>query len=185
MTNEELSALIKKNPIPFACGVVALAIGVGFYFRSGDIPAAEAELAQKSAEAEKYALNLKYSAQLKEQFEALTLANKNIDGRLVRASQQGVNTQFFYKLERETGVKLVSFGQSPTAPPAKGTKAAYIHVGFNVSVQGTLPQIMDFLRQLESGAHFVRVLTATCNVNAAQRQGPLTLTLTLQMLGLP
>ena len=185
MTNEELYAFVKKNPIPVACAVLTVAIGVAFYLRSGDMPAAEAELAQKSAEAERYALNIKYSAQLKEQLEALATANKNVEGRLVRASQQGVNTQYFYKLERETGVKLVSFGRSPAAPPVKGSKAAFTPVAFNVGVQGTLPQILDFLRQLESGTHYVRVLTANCNVNSTARNSPLTLSLTLEMLGLP
>jgi hypothetical protein len=185
MTKDELVALIKKNPISIACGVVVVAVGLGFYFRSGDISAAEALLAEKSAQAEKYSLNIKYSAQLKEQFETLTLANRNVDGRLMRASQQGVNTQYFYKLERETGVKLMSFGQSPTSPPAKGSKAAYVPVTFNVAVQGTMAQVLDFLRQLEGGTHFVRTLTASCNTNAATRQGPLTLNLSVQMLGLP
>lgn len=184
MTNEQLIALVKKNPIPVACGALALLVAVGLYFRSGAIAEAEAELTQKSAEAEKYALNIKYAAQLKEQHEALIAANKNIDGRLTRASQQGVNTQFFYKLERETGVKLVSFAQSPTAP-TKAPKAAFTPVPFSVAVQGTLPQILDFLRQLEGGTHYCRVLTANCSTPAASRGGPLTLSLTLELLGLP
>jgi hypothetical protein len=185
MTNEELQAFVKKNPLPVACAVLTIAIGVAFYFRSGDIPAAEVELAQKSAEAERYALNIKYSAQLKEQLEALVAANKNVEGRLARASQQGVNTQYFYKLERETGVKLVSFGQSPSAPPVKGSKAAFMPVVFNVGVQGSLPQILDFVRQLEGGTHYVRVLTANCNIANTARSGPLTLSLTIELLGLP
>lgn len=185
MTNDEVYAFIKKNPIPVACAVITLALGALYYFRSGDYPAAEATLAEKSAEAEKYALNIKYSAQLKDQLEALVAANKNVEARLTRASQQGINTQYFYKLERETGVKLVSFGQSPSAAPAKGSKAAFIPVPFNVGVQGTLPQLLDFLRQLEGGTHFVRVLAANCNVANTARSGPLTLSLTLEMLGLP
>ena len=185
MTNEEFSAIVKKNPVPVACVVLTLLVGIAYYFRSGNLPEAEADLAQKSAQSEQYALNIKYSAQLKEQVDALIAANKNIEGRLARASQQGVNTQYFYKLERETGVKLVSFGQSPPAPPAKGSKAAFIPVTFNVGVQGTMPQILDFLRQLEGGTHYVRILTANCNVNSAARNGPLTLSLSLEMLGLP
>lgn len=184
MTNDELKALIKKNPVPFACGVIAVAVAVGLYIRSGDIPAAEADLAQKSATAEKYALNITYSAQLKDQHESLVAANKQIEGRLTRASQQGINTQYFYKLERETGVKLVTFGQSAGAP-AKTAKASFVPIGFNVAVQGTLPQVLDFLRKLESGTHYCRVLTANCSANAASRSAPLTLSLTLELLGLP
>lgn len=184
MTNEEFLTLVKKNPIPVACGVLTLLIAVGFYFRSGDFPAAEAELAQKSAEAERYALNIKASAQLKEQHEALVAANKVIESRLTRASQQGVNTQYFYKLERETGVKLISFAQL-NAAPVKGSKSAFLPVTFNVAVQGTFPQVLDFLRQLEGGTHYVRVLNANCTGNPAVRTAPLTLALTLEMLGLP
>lgn len=184
MTNEELFAYIKKNPIPVACGVLIVLIGLGFYFRSGTFPEEEATLGVKSGEADKYTLNITNSAQLKEQLDALIAANKTIQGRLTRASEQGVNSQYFYKLQRETGVKLVSFSQSP-AGSAKGSKAAYIPVGFNVSVQGTLPQILDFLRQLEGGTHYVRVLTANFQANATARNSPLTLSLTLEMLGLP
>ena len=184
MTSQELNAFIKKSPIPVVCGVVTLLALATLYFRSGAIAEAEAELAQKSAEAEKYALNIKYSAQLKEQFEELATANKNIDSRLTRASQQGVNTQFFYKLERETGVKLVNFGQSPNTP-TKAAKAAFIPVGFNVSVQGTMAQVLDFLRQLEGGTHYCRVLTATCSTSAGSRSGSITVALTLELLGLP
>jgi Tfp pilus assembly protein PilE len=184
MTNEEFYAFAKKNPVTVVCAVITVLAVVGIYFRSGDFPEAEADLAQKSAAAERYALNIKYSAQLKEQLDAAVAANKQIEGRLTRASQQGINTQYFYKLQRETGVKLVSFAQAPTAP-AKATKSAYIPVAFNVSVQGSFPQILDFLRQLESGTHYVRVLTANCASNITARSSPLTLTLTLEMLGLP
>lgn len=183
MTNDELKALAKKNPIPFACGLVAFAVGVGLYFRSGDIPAAEEELAQKSAQAERYALNIKYSAELKEQLEAVQAANTKIESRLTRASQQGVNAQYFYKLERDTGAKLVSFSQAGAASAA--AKGAFVPIAFNVSVQGTLPQILDFLRQLERGTHYCRVLNASCSASSGARNGPLTLSLAVELLGLP
>lgn len=184
MTNQELNAWVKKNPIPVACIVVALLVGGVLYFRSGSIPAAEAALEQKSAQAEKYAANITYSAQLKEQHDALVTAGKKIEERLTRASEQGVNTQFFYRLERESGARIISFGQASSAP-AKNAKSAFVPVGFNVSVQGTLPQVLDFLRQLEGGAHYGRVLSANLVVAATARSGPLTLSLTLELLGLP
>jgi hypothetical protein len=184
MTNQEFIALVKKNPITTACIAVTLAVGVGVYFRSGAIPAAEDELAQRSAQAEKYALNIKYSTQLKDQHDALVAANKKIEGRLTRASQQGINTQYFYKLERETGVKLVSFSQSSAAAP-KAAKAAFVSIPFNVAVQGTMAQVTDFLRQLEGGSHFCRVLAANFSVNPGARNGPITLSLNLELLGQP
>ena len=183
MTNEEALIWIKKNPISFGCMVVSFALAVVVYLRSEAIPEAEAQLTQKSAEAERVALNIQYSAQLKEQSEALSAAVKEIDARIVRASQVGTNTQYFYKLEADTGVKIIDFRQT-TATVKVPAKATYAPIGFSVTVQGALPQVLDFLRQLENGTHYCRVLTATCG-NSGVRTSPLTLALTLELLGLP
>jgi hypothetical protein len=185
MSNEELIAFVKKNPIGIVCGVLSLALFGGWYYRSGDVPEKEADLAQKQAEGERYALNLTAGLQLKEQFESLAAANKEIEHRLVRASQIGPNYQFFYKLESETGVKLTDPRQSPLAAPRKdAAKAAYTPVAFNVVLSGDFTQVLNFLRRLESGAHYCRVLSATCSV-ASERSQPLNVNLTLELLGVP
>ncbi len=185
MTTEEQVALLKKNPISVGCGVLSLLLVAGLYFRSDEIPTAEAELAQKSAESQRLALNITYSAQLKEQWDALAAANKEIDTRIIHAIQVGINTQYFYKLESDSGVKLVDFRTLPTSVPVKGAKSAFMPVGFNVSVQGSLPQVLDFLRALESGTRYSRVLTASLSGAPANRKSPLTLSLSVELLGLP
>ena len=185
MTNQDLIAFLKKHPISVGCGLLSLAAAGFTYFRSGEIPVAEAELAQKSTEADRYDLNIKNAAQLKEQVAALAGASKEIESRLVHYNQLGVNNQYFFKLESDTGVKLIDFRQGSLQPAAKGAKTAFIAVGFSVSVQGNLAQILEFLHQLEGGAHYCRVLMATCTGNSSSRNAPLTLALSLEMLGLP
>ena len=185
MTKQEIIVFYKKHLVSISCGLLTLAVAGGIYFRGGESPAAEAELTQKSTEAERYALNIKNSDKLKEQVDALVVADKEIESRLVRYNQLGVNNQYFFKLESETGVKLVDFRQSSLQPAAKGAKTTFIPVGFSVSVQGNLAQLMEFLHRLEGGAHYCRVLSATCAGNSANRNAPLTLALTLEMLGLP
>lgn len=185
MTNEELLAFIKKNPVSVGCGILSIALAVVIYLRAGEVPAAEAELAQKSAEADRYGANIKNAAQLKEQHEALVTATKVIDSRLVRASQLGLNNQYFFKLENETGTKLVDFRQGGLLA-VKGAKPNFNPVAFTVSVQGELPQLMHFLHLLESGTHYCRVQGATClPAGGGQKRGLLTLTLNLELLGLP
>jgi hypothetical protein len=185
MTNDELKALVKKNPISVGCGALSVLFAVGLYFRSDAIPEAEAELQQKSGEAERYALNVKNADRLKEQFDAITAFNKTIESRMVRVSGQGANTQFFYKLFADTGVKQVDFRQSTSTANLQKGKGAYLPVVFNVSVMGTLPQVLDFLRQLESGTHYSRVMIASCSVGSAARNGPVTLQLNVELLGIP
>jgi hypothetical protein len=184
MTNEEALTLIRKNPISLGCGALSFLLAIGSYLRMEALPDAEAELTQKSAASERVALNIKHAAQLKEQAESMVAANAAIDKRVIRASQLGNNTQYFYQVESATGVKILDLRQT-TATVAKPAKGTYAPVSFAVTVQGSFPQILGFLRQLEGGAHYSRVLTATCSTNAAARASPLTLALTLELLGLP
>lgn len=179
MTTPELVAWIKKNPISVGCGVLSLVLAAAIYLRSDAIADANQTLDQKTAEGQRYALNRTNSAQLNDQLEALTAADKVIESRLIRASDLGINQQFFFKLESESGVKLLDLRQS--SRPGPGGKA-YVPIGFNVSLQGDFEHVIKFLRLLEDGAHYCRIDTATCSGN---RAGGLTLTLTLDLLGTP
>jgi hypothetical protein len=184
MTNAELMAFIKKNPISVGCGALAIALGALIYFRGGVIPEAEAELAQKSADAERHAANLRNSDDLKAQLDTIAAANKEVESRLIRAGQLGLNQQYFYLLERETGVKLLEFRPGGLTSAAKGSKTAFNPVQFTIAVNGTLPQVMDFLFRLESGAHYCRVNSAQLFTAAGGRTA-MTLQLSLELLGLP
>jgi hypothetical protein len=184
MTNQEAVALLKKNPISVGCAVVCLAVGVLSYFRSDAIPTKEAELAAKSAEGERHALNKINSHDLKEHYDALVAANKEIDSRLVRSSQLAVNSQYFYKLETATGVKLISDPRQTGQTAPKGTQK-FTSVAFAVAAQGDLSQLLNFLHQLENGEHYCRILNAQLSGNSVKREAPLNLQLTLELLGLP
>jgi hypothetical protein len=181
MKSAAFMGFVKKHPVPVICAALSLALVVAIYFRRQTMSAAEEELAQRTEEGERYAANVKNSAQLKEQLDALLAANQEVQTRVVHASQLGTNSQIFYKLEADTGVKLIDFRQLPTVTPLKTFSA----VGFSVSMQGELPQLLNVLRSLESGAHYCRVLSATCNLTGSVRQAPLTLALNLELLGVP
>jgi hypothetical protein len=183
MTNQELGALIKRNPAVVVCGLVSLLLIAGIYFRQGLIPEAEAELAQKAAEGDRYAANIRNSDQLKEQYTDLLAASKEVDARAVRVSQIGSNIQFFYKLESEAGVKLADPSQV-TRVAAKG-KTVFLPVGFNVSAQGDMAQLLLFLRMLENGTRYTRVVSASLTQSVVNRSAPLALTLNLELLGYP
>lgn len=184
MTNEEALTFIKKNRISVGCGVLSLALFVSMYFRGGLIEEADVELSQKTAEADKHAANIKNAAQLKEQLDALVAANKEIDSRVVRAGQLGVNYQYFYKIIGESGVKQIDLRQALVGQPPKG-KNAFIPVGYTVAVQGDLGQIMHFLSLLEGGSRYCRIVGATSSVPGGDRAGPITLNLSIELLGVP
>jgi hypothetical protein len=189
MTSADLVALCKKHPISSGCAALSLLLAAAAYLRQDEVPGAEAELSLKSADGDRVAINNKNAAQLREQSEALSAAQREIEARLVRPRNLGTNTQYFYKIEAETGVKILDLRQTSgtnSGNTAKvAAKASYLPVGFSVSVQGNLNQVLDFLRQLEGGMHYARVLSASFSGNAATRNATLTLGLNLELLGLP
>lgn len=185
MTNEELFALVKKNPIGVGCAVVCLALGAALYIRVDELPAATEELTKKSEEGATLAANLQNATQLKEQLDALTAASKEMESRLVHASQTLTNYGFFYKLAGETGVTMTVLTQAPIGPPPKGTKPTYNGVPFTITVQGSISQMVDYLRRLENGVRYCRVMSVTCGVPVTDRGSPITLALNLELLGLP
>jgi hypothetical protein len=182
MSGAEITALVKKNPISVGCAVLSLLLAGAIYYRSDAIALAEADLDEKSATAERFALNIKNGAQLKEQMDELAAANKEIDARLISGAQLGINQQIFYKLESETGVKLSDTPRQNSAGVKHGSFSAIV---FSLSLQGEFPAVIDFLRQIESGGHYGHILSATCAGNSVNRGAPLSVTLTVEMLGRP
>jgi hypothetical protein len=178
MTTPELMAFVRKNPLLVGCGVVSIGLALAIYFRSDLINEANATLEQKTSEAHRYSLNVNNANQLKEQLAELTAANQAINARMIHPTDIGINQQYFYKLESETGVKLAEINKSVRAVGAKGPN--FTPVMFHLSVQGNFRQIMSFLRALYSGDHFCRVLDASCG---GGRQGPVNLTMTIELLG--
>ena len=115
--------------------------------------------------------------------DTLLAARKEIDARVIRANQLGANSQIFFKLESQTGVKLMGDPRQ-SALAAKGP-GAFVPVGFTVSMNGDLPQLLSALRTLESGSNYCRVLGAICSLDGNDRRKPLLLTLNLELLGTP
>ena len=188
MTNDELFALLKKNPISVGCAVLSIALGAGIYFRADELPAATKDLTDKSDEGSCLAANLQNAKDLKEQVDALAVCEKELEARLIHASQSQTltNYQHFYKLEAETGAKMTVIAQGMTPPPGKNAaKAVFSGVPFTITVQGTMNQMVDYLRRLENGTRYCRVMSMTCGVPVADRGSPVTLALNLELLGQP
>ncbi|HVU26078.1 MAG TPA: hypothetical protein VHE13_18245 [Opitutus sp.] len=185
ITGKQVVALLKKNPVSVSCAVLSLALGAGIYFRGDGMPVAEEQLNKLSDEGGRLATNIKYSAQLNEQLATLLEAEKAIDTRVVRASELAKNLQYFYKLESDTGTKISDLHQDSVVPK-KGAKDNFTSIGFGFTVEGEYPALLDFLRRLEHGAHFCRIVTANVGVSSdLERPKPLKLNLTLELLGQP
>jgi hypothetical protein len=124
------------------------------------------------------------SANLIEQYAALSKAAKELDSRLVRSVERPRNQQFFYALESETGMKEIGLQQG-----GANFRNGVGGLGFSITVEGDFHQILDFVGHLESGQHFYRLISASLS-----RQGPsnpsasrtmINLMLNIELLGSP
>lgn len=192
LTGAQLLAFVKKNPISIGSGFLCLLLGAGIYYRGIDVPDLQTELETKTAEGERLAANLKHSAQLKEQFASVTTSAQAIDARIIRISKLGDNLKYFYKLEADTGTKLSSDPNQLLAPSnaKSGSKAFYTPVPYAVKVSGSYAQVIDFLRRVETGAHFARVLSTVVSgpppsAVVGDKPDLVYLSLNLELLGLP
>lgn len=191
MTSADLLAMIKKQPVGFACGLLCLICAGLLYFRGGKIAENRAVFETKSAEATRILANVRNSEKLADQVVEIQALSKEMESRLVRAGQLAVNLQYFYKLEAETEVKLLDVRQG--AMP-KAAKTLYTGIPFNVSVQGSFKQVLAFLQKLENGPHFCRFssvnYTKLASVAASRSSGggdlsAITLSINLELLGVP
>jgi hypothetical protein len=185
MNGPQLVALLKKNPVSSGCGLLSLLLVLAIYFRSDALSTAEDELKEKTALGERYALNLSHASQLKEHYETLVAANKEIDDRLIHVNQLAQNLQYFYKLEADTGVKMTV--TPVTQPGPATTKRVVMPVAFTVTAQGDYTSVVEFLRRVEEGAHFSRVIAGTLTASGIAGVDPsrtMILSLNLELLGL-
>ena len=185
ISNEALFSLIRSNPLKTGCIALSALSAVGIYLAQGRIDDAALMLQQKTADGRRLEDNVRNAAQLAEQLDTLTVATEKINGRLVSASQLATNLQYFYRLETDAGVEIIDLRQTTSSGAGKGGKAASSAVGFAVSVKGDYESVLGWLRRLEKGRHFCRVLSATVTGTAPDRAGPITINVALELFGQP
>lgn len=188
LETKKLAENLKRRPLVCACGVLVLALGIALYFRSGITTELKSRLDVREKEFTRLNNNVKFSAQLDSQLEALRKTNSTIEAGALRAGELARNQQVFLRLLPETGVKLVDLVQAPVSakaiPAAKGAPAAaattFAPLTFNLTIQGDYAQLMDFMKRLERGPTLSRV---TAGRIASPTEGAQTLTLTVELLG--
>ncbi|HVT72112.1 MAG TPA: hypothetical protein VHD61_03175 [Lacunisphaera sp.] len=180
MTGADIVTQLKKHPLSVVCGVLSIGCAVMLYLRADKIEEYQQLSDQKATEASNTLANVRNSEKLTEQTAEMQAAAKELEGRVVKAGQLAVNLQYFYRLEADTGVKLLDVRQGGLKRGAKPD--SYVGVPYSVSIQGTFPQALNFLARLEKGSHFCKFLGATMSKSG---DDVVSLSLSLEVLGVP
>ena len=190
MTFKSLVVQIKKNIVSSICaGLSVLLLGV-YLFRRGGVSEFQSLIEAKTSESGALKTNVLNSASLKDHLEKLKSANQRVTGRLVKGGDLAKNQQYFYKMEADSGVKLMDLRPAAaSAAPKTPVKSEYSLVSYVCTVQGTYQQLLVFLGKLEGGEHFSRILSASVSLvsggaESANSSDPaLTLMLSIEFLG--
>jgi Tfp pilus assembly protein PilO len=190
LQNQDVINALKKYPLRFACGVIVLVVAVAMYLRSGGIAEMEQLLEQRTQEGTRQQANISNGLMLSDHLAATTQANQVIAVRAIEPRALADNLQYFYQLEASLGVKLIDLRQGP--PSTALADRSYVTVPFTVALDGTYPQILQFLRVLESGELYLRFTQVTITPQRDGSRGSgrgseplLTLSLNLDVLGRP
>lgn len=188
MTNAQLIALLRKHPIGFICGFISLVCAVALYFRSDLIADGQTEAEKQTAQAARALTNIKNATNLPEQLAQAQALTKEMEARLMRAGQLASNLQYFYKLETENEVKLIDLRQGVLPTGKAAAKGAYVGIPYNLSVQGTYAQVIQFIGRLEAGRHFCRFNSASfskVNAGGGSASDAVTAVLSIELFGTP
>jgi Tfp pilus assembly protein PilO len=188
MNADELKTMAKKQPIGVACGLIAVACGVLLYFTSDTVDEKK-DLAEQTAKTDKAILNnVANSKDLVQQTEAVQHNVKELESRLIHASQLAINLQYFYRLESETNVKMTEVHQGGAGQPRPGSgKANYTSIPFTVNIQGDFKQVLDFIQRVENGPRIARFNSVSFAKLAGEGIAPdqFTVGLGIEFLGTP
>jgi hypothetical protein len=186
ITTHDLVAFLKKYPVAISCGVLSAGLLAGAYIRNDRAAELSAQLKEKEEEGQTILNNIRNGTNLPEQFETLSAATKELESRLVRGPERARNQQYFYRIESDTDVHELSLQASaPSRVQQRGAKPLFTGIGYTIAVKGEYRQILNFLGRLESGPHFYRLVSATVSHQDLRGVSSLTLTLSLELLGLP
>ena len=195
MTGQDIVAAYRRQPLGFICGVLTVVFLVAWYFRSTTVGDREILLEEKTSQGERVLGNVKNSIRLGDHVAEATALVATLEQHLLRPTDVAANLRTFYRLESETGVKLVDLqqtsGASPAAGPRRGPKLVYQPVGFSVAVSGSFSQLVTFLDRLETGPNPCRfgsmvIRTGAGSGETGSAADPrLTLYLSLELQGLP
>jgi hypothetical protein len=190
VTLKDVVEFLKRFLVGTVCGLLGAIILVGFFLRNSRVDELSVQSKQIEEQGQKIIAEIRDATGLPEQYATLSAKTRDLESRLVRGSERAHNQQYFYRIESDTGVKETSLqATSSGADLKKGSKRFYSGIGYTVTVVGNYRQIRDFIGRIEDGQHFFRLVSASVSRqgdrNSAGPASPVSLTLNLELLGLP
>ncbi|MGJ3241591.1 MAG: hypothetical protein ACFE0O_01335 [Opitutales bacterium] len=188
MDVQQILAKIKQYPIAVGGGFLVLVMGVLLYLRGGMVPDLDRRYDELKAEIAVISANRDNAAGLESDVEAINDLLDAVTSELMVRDQRAINVNFFYELEEDLPVRLISVNQLDPAPTGgRGPKLPteldnFEVITFKVVTEGTFENVLRFLYQIRTGAKLLKVRDV---ITLPSEAGPnqLSAELTIQALG--
>jgi len=178
---------LRRYPIAAICGGITIVVVAVFALRFGLLDEAKQQLAQQQSEADALHRNIRNGTELPDQLTALQNGLARLEQRLMKSGDVAAYQQFFFKLETDSGVKIVRFQPANTARSSQVKQpGSYQPLGFDLTVEGGFPDLVRFAHNLEASSRHFRMVSFSVRRGAAA--GPVqsnlvTLVMGLELLG--
>ncbi|MEO6994570.1 MAG: type 4a pilus biogenesis protein PilO [Lacunisphaera sp.] len=180
-TLQDFLTFARRAPFLVCCVVALITFSIADYYlwqREREINAQHEEVRRNG---EKMFSALSSHGRISVELQSVNNALKQIDDNLIAETDLAENIGYFYQLETLSRVHLTQLNQL-SSQPLEDT--AYKAIPFSMRATGTYPQLISFLRELESGPRQARIRTFNFT-RADAKTNALTLGLTVELLGSP
>lgn len=161
MILENQIKLARQYPLVTIFGAISLLLLVAIILRVPKVGELKEANEQREREWATIRSNHERSTDLEAEVEKLRAFSEEVNRRLITAENIANNYDYFYRIERQTGARIVNMQQ---VSAAAARRAQYIPelgdfelVTFNLTFQGSFDVVMTFLQGLERGFHLVRI----------------------------
>ncbi len=178
---QQLLNAVRRAPFLVACFTLFVLLSVGNYFLWQRQQAITAQYDEVRRNGEAMFSALSGHNRLIAQLATVDEALKQIDENLIAETDLAENQGYFYQLETLSRVRLTQLNQLSAQP---ADDSPYKAIPFSLRATGTYAQLIDFLRELESGPRQLRIKSFDFSRGDAKVDN-LVLGLTVELLGSP
>ena len=172
-----ISKKLRQYPILFVCGLIIPISLVLLIMRGPKIQEYESQQIDLEREWKNIQANVERSAGLEDDISSIEDGLSSIRERLMNVDNVASNYEFFYELERLSGVTVRQFSQGvasdgATLPLGRDALRHFSVIPYDVVMKGTLRQILSFLDLLDRQDFIVRMDLLNVSKPGAEEPNP-------------
>lgn len=166
MSFERLIETIRKNLVIAISGVITATCMTVYVLHIDKKPDLESEIEQIDIRISTMLRNITNSAGLEEDIEVVNSQISELEERMFQSQELATNYNYFFSIETSTNVSLSELKQVEIVTEDANQKKhkmpnpiadAYVKIRYDMRVNGTFRDLVNFMRTLEGGPSFYQL----------------------------